>query len=122
MRILRDRFEFKDVIAHVLTFDYLGALVASLAFPILLVPQLGLVRSALLFGIVNAGVALWSTYLFAKLSGRRVALLRAASVADAGAARRGHGGGGEDHRRRPRTTSTPTTSSSRATRATSASC
>ena len=26
MRILRDRFEFKDVVAHVLTFDYLGAL------------------------------------------------------------------------------------------------
>jgi spermidine synthase len=26
MRILRDRFDFKDVVAHVLTFDYLGAL------------------------------------------------------------------------------------------------
>ena len=47
MRILRDRFEFKDVVANVLTFDYLGALAASLAFPILLVPHLGLVRSAL---------------------------------------------------------------------------
>ena len=30
--------------AHVLTFDYLGALGASLLFPILLVPKLGLVR------------------------------------------------------------------------------
>ena len=47
-----------------LTFDYLGALGASLLFPILLVPKLGMVRSALLFGIINAGVALWSTYLF----------------------------------------------------------
>ena len=46
MRILRDRFEFKDVVAHVLTFDYLGALGASLLFPIVLVPQLGLVRAA----------------------------------------------------------------------------
>jgi spermidine synthase len=63
MRILRDRYEFKDVVAHVLTFDYLGALGASLAFPILLVPHLGLIRSALLFGIVNAGVALWTTHL-----------------------------------------------------------
>src|SRR5450755_4378580 len=26
MRILKDRFTFKDVVAHVLTFDYLGAL------------------------------------------------------------------------------------------------
>ncbi|HKV26019.1 MAG TPA: polyamine aminopropyltransferase [Candidatus Acidoferrum sp.] len=66
MRIVRDRYQFRDVIAHVLTFDYLGALGASLLFPILLVPRLGLVRSAMLFGIVNAGVALWSTYLFSK--------------------------------------------------------
>jgi spermidine synthase len=65
MRIVRDRYDFRDVIAHVLTFDYLGALGASLLFPILLVPHLGLVRSAMLFGIINAGVALWTTYLFA---------------------------------------------------------
>jgi spermidine synthase len=64
MRIVRDRYQFRDVIAHVLTFDYLGALGASLLFPILLVPRLGLVRSAMLFGLINAGVALWSTYLF----------------------------------------------------------
>ncbi|HEY2547058.1 MAG TPA: polyamine aminopropyltransferase [Candidatus Acidoferrum sp.] len=79
MRIVRDRYEFRDVIAHVLTFDYLGALGASLLFPILLVPRLGLVRSAMLFGLVNAGVALWTTYLFStQLSGART--LRIASV------------------------------------------
>src|SRR5678815_5087375 len=80
MRILKDRYAFKDVVANVLTFDYLGALAASLAFPILLVPRLGLVRSALLFGLVNAGVALWSVWLFrAHLGARRV--LAGASVA-----------------------------------------
>src|SRR5690348_2088954 len=79
MRIVRDRYEFRDVIAHVLTFDYLGALGASLLFPILLVPRLGLVRSAMLFGLINAGVALWSTYLFARqLAGKRA--LRVACV------------------------------------------
>jgi len=75
MRILKDRYEFKDVVAHVLTFDYLGALGASLLFPILLVPHLGLVRSALLFGVVNAGVALWTTHLLRATLGR-VAPLR----------------------------------------------
>lgn len=65
MRIIRDRYHFRDVVAHVLTFDYLGALGASLLFPILLVPRLGLVRSAMLFGLLNAAVALWSTFLFA---------------------------------------------------------
>lgn len=64
MRILKERFEFGELIAHVLTFDYLGALAASLLFPVILAPKLGLVRSAILFGIVNAGVALWSTFLF----------------------------------------------------------
>src|SRR5271155_3240762 len=65
MRIVKDRYSFRDVIAHVLTFDYLGALGASLLFPIILVPRLGLVRSALFFGLINAAVALWSTFLFA---------------------------------------------------------
>src|SRR5438445_5091169 len=66
MRIVKERYQFRDVVAHVLTFDYLGALGASLLFPILLVPRLGLVRSALLFGLVNVAVALWSTFLFGK--------------------------------------------------------
>ncbi len=74
MRILRGRFQFRDLVAHVLTFDYLGALGASLLFPILLVPKLGLVRSALLFGIVNTVVALWSTYLFRDQLGRPAGL------------------------------------------------
>jgi len=65
MRLVRGRYHFRDVVAHVLTFDYLGALGASLLFPILLVPYLGLVRSAMLFGIINVAVALWSTFLFA---------------------------------------------------------
>jgi len=64
MRILKERFQFHELVANVLTFDYLGALGASLLFPLLLVPRLGLVRSAILFGMVNAGVALWSAFLF----------------------------------------------------------
>ncbi len=79
MRILKERFEFRDLVAHVLTFDYLGALGASLLFPLILVPKMGMVRSALLFGIVNAAVALWTTFLF-KDRIRGVAGLRGASV------------------------------------------
>ena len=65
MRVLRGRFDFKDTIANVLAFDYLGALGASLLFPLLLVPHLGLIQTALLFGLINTGVALWTTYLLA---------------------------------------------------------
>ena len=56
MRILEGRFRFRDLISHVLTFDYLGALAASIAFPLWLVPKLGLVRAALLFGIDRKSV------------------------------------------------------------------
>lgn len=80
MRILRDRYEFKDVVANVLTFDYIGALGASLLFPLLLVPRLGLVRAALLFGIVNAAVALWSTWLFRDRLGARRTLQGACAI------------------------------------------
>lgn len=64
MRILKSHFEFKDLIAKVFTFDYIGALLASLLFPLILVPRLGLVRSGFLFGIINVLVGLWALYLF----------------------------------------------------------
>src|SRR5205807_3256815 len=80
MRIIRDRYQFREVVSHVLTFDYIGALFASILFPIVLVPMLGLVRSALFFGIVNGAVALWSTFIFkSQLSAPR--RLQVASVA-----------------------------------------
>jgi spermidine synthase len=64
LRILKDRLQFKDLVSQVLTFDYLGALAASLLFPILLAPRLGVVRTALLFGLMNALVAAGTAWLF----------------------------------------------------------
>jgi len=64
MRILKQQFAFKDLVAQVLTFDYLGALVVSLLFPILLAPHLGLIRTSLLFGLLNVLVAAWALWLF----------------------------------------------------------
>jgi len=58
LRILKDRLEFKELVSQVFTFDYVGALLASLLFPLVLVPHLGLVRSSFLFGALNVFVAL----------------------------------------------------------------
>ena len=66
MRILKDNFEFDDLVAKVFTFDYVGALIASLLFPLLLVPHLGLIRSSYLFGILNVSVVIWTIFLFQK--------------------------------------------------------
>lgn len=64
MRILKRNTALKDLVSQVLTFDYLGALAVSVAFPLVLVPQLGLIRTGLLFGLMNAAVAVWALWLF----------------------------------------------------------
>lgn len=68
MRILKrffsERYALKELVSQVLTFDYLGALLVALAFPLLLVPQLGLVRTGVFFGILNVLVACWALWLF----------------------------------------------------------
>jgi spermidine synthase len=68
MRILKRQFKarygLKDLVSQVLTFDYLGALVVAVAFPLLLVPHLGLIRTGLFFGLLNALVAVWALWMF----------------------------------------------------------
>jgi spermidine synthase len=72
MRILKqqlrgsgaERQGLKNLVSQVLTFDYLGALAVSVAFPLILVPQLGLIRTGVFFGLLNAAVAVWALWLF----------------------------------------------------------
>jgi spermidine synthase len=64
MRLMPGQQQLKDLVARVLAFDYIGALLASIAFPLVLLPWLGLVRTSLLFGSINAFVALWSARAF----------------------------------------------------------
>ena len=64
MRVLKDRLQFKDLVSQIFTFDYVGALIASILFPLVLVPVLGLVRSSFLFGLLNVLVAFWTIHLF----------------------------------------------------------
>ena len=76
MRILKRHFSarygLKDLVSQVLTFDYLGALLVALAFPLVLVPQLGLVRTGIAFGLLNVAVAVWALWIFrAELRARR---------------------------------------------------
>lgn len=67
IRILKDQLDFRKLIARVLALDYVGALVASLLFPIFLVPRLGLTRTSIFFGFLNAVVGLWGTWLLEPL-------------------------------------------------------
>ncbi|QQS31839.1 MAG: polyamine aminopropyltransferase [Acidobacteriota bacterium] len=77
MRILKDHLDFKDLVSRVLALDYVGALLAALMFPLFLVPKLGLNRTSLLFGMLNAAVGIWATWLLEPLiSRKRLTILR----------------------------------------------
>jgi spermidine synthase len=79
IRILRHRFAFRELVSNVLTYDYVGALIASLLFPLVLVPCLGMIRTGFVFGLANVGVAL--ALLFALRGTRRIGGDLAAALA-----------------------------------------
>jgi spermidine synthase len=79
MRILQNKVEFKELVSRVFTFDYIGALLASLIFPLLLVPHLGIIRTSLFFGILNIGVGWYLAHFFTKEI-KNAALLKLASI------------------------------------------
>ncbi|MDX1519059.1 MAG: polyamine aminopropyltransferase [Gammaproteobacteria bacterium] len=64
IRILKGYRVLRLNVSNVLTADYIGALGAALLFPLILVPQLGLFRTALLFGCMNVFVAGVAIYVF----------------------------------------------------------
>lgn len=64
MRLLSSQTSLKDLVSQVLTFDYLGALAVSVAFPLVFVPRLGFVKTGIVFGILNVLVAVWATRIF----------------------------------------------------------
>ncbi len=70
IRILKNSFSLKSNISNVFTLDYIGALFASLLFPLILVPQLGLMQTSFLFGGMNLLVGAMAWYIFRKNLGK----------------------------------------------------
>lgn len=64
LRILEGRQALKVTISNILTADYIGALAAALLFPLVLVPQLGLMGASFLLGGINLAVAAMALWLF----------------------------------------------------------
>lgn len=64
MRLLKHSMQFEAIVSRVLTFDYLGALFASIIFPLLCIPYLGLSKTSLFFGLLNVLSGLFTAYLF----------------------------------------------------------
>ncbi len=64
--ILSEKQSTRDSIANVMSLDYIGALIGSVAFPLFLLPQLGLIRSSFAIGLINILTALVNIYFFRK--------------------------------------------------------
>jgi spermidine synthase len=62
--LLSSQQSAKKSIADVMSFDYIGALFGAIAFPLLLLPSLGLIQSSFVVGLINAFVALTNAYVF----------------------------------------------------------
>ncbi len=56
----------KNTIAEVMSFDYVGALIGSVIFPLILLPTLGLMHTSFIIGLMNSLVAMTTLLIFKK--------------------------------------------------------
>jgi len=78
MRVMKRRVAFKDVVPRVLSLDYVGALVGALLFALLLLPNLGILRTGIVFGVLGVISALWGTWVLGSSLEARPLRIRAA--------------------------------------------
>lgn len=63
-RIINQYSTLKDTVAQIFSFDYIGALLASVLFPLVLLPYMGIMRTSFLIGILNLAVAIFNIQFF----------------------------------------------------------
>ncbi len=80
IRILEGRKALKITLSNVLTVDYVGALAAALLFPLVLIPQLGLMGAGFALGALNLAVAAMGLWLFREHCGTGLRLALAAAI------------------------------------------
>lgn len=64
VQIVADKEKMIHIVSRILALDYLGALVASILFPIVLLPYLGIIRTAYVVGIANLAIAVLIFWAF----------------------------------------------------------
>ena len=80
-RIMETYYDLRNNISNVLSLDYLGAFVATLAFPFLLLPLMGIFESSIFAGFLNLVVGIMNFYWFKdKITFKRRAKLKVSAV------------------------------------------
>ena len=75
----------RESISEVLTLDYVGALLGSMLFPLVLLPALGPIRSSFAIGLMNIAVALINVIAFRAVLGRAYRFMLGICLATAAA-------------------------------------
>jgi spermidine synthase len=75
-RLMEQYYQLKVNIANILSFDYFGALIATIAFPFFLLPFFGVYQSSLIFGLINMSIGFAVLWVFSKEIGKKVMLLK----------------------------------------------
>ncbi|RJE77540.1 spermidine synthase [Pseudoalteromonas sp. MSK9-3] len=63
-RLMEKHYTLKANLSNVLSIDYFGALIATLVFPFILLPWLGIFKTSLTFGLINLSIALSLLWYF----------------------------------------------------------
>jgi spermidine synthase len=79
-RLMERYSQLRVNIANILSFDYFGALIATISFPFLLLPFFGVYQSSLLFGFANMSIGFAVLNVFREEIGDRARLLKRLTI------------------------------------------
>jgi spermidine synthase len=79
-RLMERYCTLKVNIANILSFDYFGALIATISFPFILLPFFGVYQSSLLFGLVNMSIGFIVLWAFSEEIGTHVLWLKRIAI------------------------------------------
>jgi spermidine synthase len=80
-RLMEQYYQLKVNIANILSFDYFGALIATMSFPFILLPFIGVYQSSLLFGFINMSIGFAVLWMFSDEIGKKVKALKTITIA-----------------------------------------
>ncbi|KZN32514.1 polyamine aminopropyltransferase [Pseudoalteromonas luteoviolacea] len=63
-RLMEKHYSLKANLSNVLSLDYFGALLATLLFPFVFLPWLGIFKTSLMFGLINLSIAMSLLWYF----------------------------------------------------------
>jgi spermidine synthase len=79
-RLMENYYQLKVNIANILSFDYFGALIATMSFPFILLPFIGVYQSSLLFGFINMSIGFAVLWVFSEEIGIKAKSLKRMTI------------------------------------------